>query len=67
MEVTRSPKPLMERVAVGDSASKQAVTRVNAEQASKHSMWEPTQQWDGEGRRRRFQGSKTIPPAVPPW
>ena len=25
-----------------DSASRQAVTRVNAEQASKSSMWEPT-------------------------
>jgi len=38
----------------GDSASRQAVTRVNAEQASKRVMWEPTQQRDGEGRRRRF-------------
>src|SRR5262249_59479018 len=54
MEVTKSPKPLMERIAAGDSASRQAVTRVNAEQASKDAMWEPTQQRDGEGRCRRF-------------
>ena len=35
MEVTKLPKPSMERVALGNSASRQAVTRVNAEQASK--------------------------------
>ena len=35
MEVTKLSKPSMERVALGDSASRQAVTRVNAEQASK--------------------------------
>ena len=35
MEVTKPPKPLMERVAVGDPASRQAVTCVNAEQALK--------------------------------
>ncbi|MGH9652195.1 MAG: hypothetical protein ACRD6B_01885, partial [Bryobacteraceae bacterium] len=28
-------------------------TRVNTEQASKQSTWEPTRQRDGEGRRRR--------------
>jgi hypothetical protein len=39
---------------------------VNAEQASKHSMWEPTQQKDGEGRRHRFhQGSDTNPSCGP--
>ena len=36
---------------LGDSASKQAVTRVNAEQASKRVMWEPTRLNNGEGRR----------------
>jgi len=52
---------------MGGSASRQAVTRVNTEQASKRVMWEPTQQRDGEGRCRRFiQGSDWIPPAVPP-
>ena len=37
---------------LGDSASRQAVTRVNAEQASKGLMWEPTRRRNGEGRRR---------------
>ena len=35
---------------VGDSASMQAVTRVNAEQASKRLMQEPTHRVFGEGR-----------------
>ena len=35
MEATKLPKPSMERVALGNSASRQAVTRVNAEQAPK--------------------------------
>jgi hypothetical protein len=35
VEVTILPKPSMQRVASGDSASRQARTRVNAEQASK--------------------------------
>jgi hypothetical protein len=66
VEVTKLPKPSMQRVALGDSASRQAVTRVNAEQASKHAMWEPTQHWDGEGRRHRFlQGSDTNPSCGP--
>ena len=30
----------------------QAVTRVNAEQASKRVMWEPSRLSNGEGRRR---------------
>jgi hypothetical protein len=36
---------------VGDLASVQAVTRVNAEQASKRAMRKPTRQRNGEGRR----------------
>jgi hypothetical protein len=40
---------------VSDSASQQAVTRVNAEQASKRVMWEPTRLNNGEGRRRGVQ------------
>ena len=40
-----------------DSASKQAVTRVNAEQASKRVMREPTRLNNGEGRRREVQAS----------
>ena len=35
-----------------DSASSQAVTRVNVEQASKVSMWKPTRLYIGEGRSR---------------
>ena len=68
MAATTRPKPSMERVASGDSASRQAVTRVNAEQASKQVMWEPTQQRDGEGRRHRFffRGATRFPPVVPP-
>jgi hypothetical protein len=37
---------------IGDLASLQAVTRVNAEQASKTIMQEPTHSKFGEGRRR---------------
>jgi hypothetical protein len=36
----------------GDSVSMQAVTRVNAEQASKRTTQEPTRLEIGEGRRR---------------
>ena len=43
MEVTKWLKPSVKRVTkYGDSASVQAVTRVNAEQASKRSMRRPT-------------------------
>jgi len=35
-----------------DSASSQAVTRVNVEQASKALTWKPTRQLIGEGRSR---------------
>src|SRR5271166_373230 len=55
----------MERVALGDSASRQAVTRVNAEQASKRIMWEPTQQRDGEGRRHGCPGERATPTCGP--
>ena len=43
----------------GDSASRQAVTRVNAEQASKCAMWEPTRHKIGEGRSRWGDGGHT--------
>jgi hypothetical protein len=36
----------------GGAASRQAVMRVNTEQASKDFTWEPTRQYIGEGRRR---------------
>jgi hypothetical protein len=44
----------------GDSVSMQAVTRVNAEQASKRVMQEPTRLSDGEGRRRWNSMSEQV-------
>ena len=41
---------------LGDPASRQAVTRVNAEQAPKAMMWEPTRRHNGEGRRHWVAG-----------
>ena len=52
VEVTKPPEPSMAKGRFGDSASRQAVTRVNAEQASKRVMWEPTRLSNGEGQRR---------------
>ena len=49
----------MQRVASGDFASRQAVTRVNAEQASKGLTWEPTRRENGEGRRHWGTGGHT--------
>src|ERR1700681_3875613 len=48
MEVTKWLKPSISVSRIGDSASVQAVTRVNAEQASKRTMCRPT--------RRPFRG-----------
>jgi len=59
VEVTKPPKPSMQRVASGDSASRQAITRVNAEQASKGLTWEPTRRENGEGRRHWGTGGHT--------
>lgn len=50
---------------LGGSASRQAVTRVNAEQASKRLMRESTQRSFGEDRRRgeeRERHTSTVPP-----
>jgi hypothetical protein len=44
MEVTKWLKPLVSVSRLGDSASVQAVTRMNAEQASKRPMRRPTRQ-----------------------
>ena len=44
MEVTKWLKPLVSVSRIGDSASVQAVTRVNAEQALKRTMRRPTRQ-----------------------
>ena len=51
MEVTKWLKPSISVSRIGDSASVQAATRVNAEQASKMSMCRPT--------RRPFRGRLT--------
>ena len=48
MEVTKWLKPLVSVSRIGGSAGVQAVTRVNAEQASKRTMCRPT--------RRPFRG-----------
>jgi hypothetical protein len=45
-------------VPLGGAASRQAVTRMNAEQASKDLTWEPTRHIDGEGRRRWRTGKR---------
>jgi hypothetical protein len=58
VEVTKLSKPSMTKGRLGDLASKQAVTRVNAEQASKILTREPTQLSYGEGRRWRAQVSR---------
>jgi hypothetical protein len=43
VETTKPSEPPVQKVAQGDLASLQVVTRVNAEQASKNVMQEPTQ------------------------
>jgi len=42
VEVTKLSEPSRQTGRCGDSASRQAVTRVNVEQASKRPMWTPT-------------------------
>jgi hypothetical protein len=56
MEETKWLKPSVKRVTkYGDSASVQAVTRVNAEQASKRTMRRPTR-LPFRGRLKRLDG-----------
>ena len=57
MEVTKWLKPSMQRVTKGDPASVQAVTRVNAEQASKRTMRRPTRS-PFRGRLIRLGGNE---------
>ena len=66
MEVTKSLKPSVKRVTTyGDSASVQAVTRVNAEQASKRTMRGPTR-LPYRGRLPRLgDRADAIPVAAP--
>ena len=67
MEVTKCLKPSVKHVTTyGDSASVQAATRVNAEQASKRSMRGPTRR-PFRGRLIRLVGvSKVVPPVATP-
>jgi hypothetical protein len=67
MEETKWLKPSGKRVTkYGDSASVQAVTRVNAEQASKRTMRRPTRQ-PFRGRLRWLGGlSEAAPPVAVP-
>jgi hypothetical protein len=53
------------RVAVRDSASVQAVTRVNVEQASKRAMRKPTRLEYGEGCHG-WGSERNVHPAIPP-
>ncbi len=52
VEVTKPSEPSRQMCRFGDAASRQAVTQVNVEQASKRPMWTPTLHSDGEGRCR---------------
>ena len=53
MEVTKWLKPSISVSRIGDSASVQAATRVNAEQASKRTMCRPIRTWN-RGRLTRL-------------
>ena len=61
MEVTKLLKPPVSRVAFGDLASLQAVTRVNAEQASKRITQELTRRHFGESRMSMGEHERTSP------
>jgi hypothetical protein len=65
VEAMKLLKPWMERVASGDLASVQAVMKVNAEQAPKRRMQEPTHRSYGEGRRRWKKTSERVPSDLP--
>jgi hypothetical protein len=67
VEVTKRLKPSVKRATnYGGSASVQAVTRVNAEQASKMPMHRPTRR-PFRGRLIRRNGpSKVVPPVAVP-
>src|SRR3979490_2424038 len=67
MEATQGLKPLVSVSRIGDSASVQAVTRVNAEQASKRTMRRPTRR-PFRGRLIRLgEGSAAGRPGAVPW
>src|SRR5258708_15264886 len=66
MEVTKWLKPSDSASRIGDGASVQAVTRVNAEQASKRTMRRPTRQ-PFRGRLIRLgEVERRVRPAAAP-
>jgi hypothetical protein len=65
VEVTKLLKPLMKRVAIGDPARMQAVTKVNVEQASKRIMQELTRRHFGESRTPMGEYERTSPLVLP--
>jgi len=66
MEVTKWLKPSISVSRIGDSASVQAVTRVNAEQSSKRTMRRPTRQ-PFRGRLIRLgEAERRVRPAAAP-
>ena len=65
MEVTKWLKPSISVSRIGDSASVQAATRVNAEQASKRTMCRPTR-LPYRGRLKRLGGTSEARPAAAP-
>ena len=65
VEVTKLLKPLMKRVAIGDPARMQAVTKVNVEQASKRIMQELTRRHFGESRMPMGEYERTSPLVLP--
>jgi len=67
VEAMKRLKPSVKRVTkYGDSASVQAVTRVNAEQASKRTMHRPTRRPFRGRLIRRNGSSKAVPPVAVP-
>src|ERR1700716_2019762 len=65
MEATKWLKPLVSGSRIGDRASVQAATRVNAEQASKRTMRRPTRR-PFRGRLIRLGEGARIRPATAP-
>ena len=65
VEVTKPLKPSVEKGRNGDLVSVQAVTRVNAEQASKGQTQEPTRLSNGEGRCRWNSASEQVSLVLP--
>ena len=66
MEETKWLKPSVSVSRIGDSASVQAVTRVNAEQASKRTMRRPTRRPFRGRLIRQGEAERRVRPAAAP-